>query len=106
MSPCTVALWPTPFHVVHDHPPGASEHDPATVDRQPADREDAVAARVEAGGLDVDGEQPEVGQRGVEARQGRLEVVAQRPGAHPAQGPQPPLLGGAAERVHEMYGTG
>ena len=58
------------------------------------------------GRLDVDGEQPEVGQRSVEAGLRRLEVVAQRPRAHSAQGPEPGLLGGAAEWVHEMYGRG
>ena len=43
--------------VAHDHPAGPAEQDPTAVDRQPADGQHPVAARVEPGRLDVDRQQ-------------------------------------------------
>ena len=42
---------------------GAGQDDLPAVDRHEADREDVVGAGVEAGGLEVEREQPEVGRR-------------------------------------------
>ena len=54
--------------------------DDETVERHEADREDVVGPWVEAGGLDVDGEQPQVFRDGTRPRERRREVVPDRPG--------------------------
>ena len=86
----------------HEDPPGPGEHDGAPVDGDEPDREDPVRARVQPGGLDVDGEQAKRVQRGVRRRERHGEVVAQRARSRRAQGPDAPRLGAAPEEVHEM----
>ena len=57
----------------------AGEVDLQPVHGHEADREDVVGARVEAGGLEVQRQQPEVGDVGARAGRRRRQVVAHRP---------------------------
>ena len=75
--------------------------DGQAVERHEAHREDVVGAWVEACGLDVDGEQPQVRHVGARPRERRREVVADRPGRCLLRQPDPPPVG-AKERADHV----
>ena len=69
-----------------DPVPRPGQHDAASVDGNPADRQHPVASGVQACRLDVDGEQGQLAGGDVRVRQRHRQRIAQRARCHPLEG--------------------